>query len=249
VIGNPSVSLEVQEVIMTLKLCIWLAIAMVITLRSLAVYSHHFIGDKQPLGLRERVLSWFRFYKRGFSITLGLVAFFLATVAFLDGSVPWTLGNLVFGFAAFIDFQKHRDLSVFKRLRAFFQSKMGSRLLYWFIPVTLLVGLLAYQVFSKEAWRGVNGTPFSYTGAYLLAIIFLAMKLEVWGALSHEAWPYLAGVLAWDALLLTGASLDANPPFIMLEGYALLLDSFTIYLVKLASSLPTRQLGASKESQ
>ena len=42
----------------------------------------------------------------------------------------------------------------------------------------------------------------------------------------------LIGVLAWDAFLLAGACLDRNVPFGILESYALLLDSFTFYLVK-----------------
>ena len=58
-----------------LEICIWIAIALVITLRSLAVYSHHFIQESQT-GLGHQILGWFRFYKRGFSLTLGLVTSF-----------------------------------------------------------------------------------------------------------------------------------------------------------------------------
>jgi hypothetical protein len=198
------------------------------------VYSHHIIGDHRPHSLSTGVLGWFRFYKRGFSITLGLVAFFLAAVAFLDGSIPWTLGNLVFGCAAFINFQKHRDLVFFKGLRAVFQSKLGARLVFCVVPVVVLGGLLMEQALGQSDW---SGAAFSYTGAYLLATIFLAMKLEVWGALSHQSWAYLSGVLAWDALLLTGAILDANPPFMVLESYALLLDGLTVYLIMSVPSL------------
>ena len=214
---------------MTLELSIWLAIALVITLRSLAVYSHHYVGNQNPDSLRTRVLSWFRFYNRGFSTTLGLVAFFLAGVAYLDGSIPWTLGNLVFGMAAFIDFQKHRDFFLFGWLRSALRSSIGAWLFFGLIPVALLGGLLLEQALGHHPW---NGAAFSYTGAYLLAVVFLAMKLEVWGRFSHEAWPYLFGVLAWDVLPLRGAILDANLPFMVLESYALLLDVFTLILVK-----------------
>ncbi len=210
-----------------LEICIWIAIALVITLRSLAVYSHHFIKESQT-GLGHQILGWFRFYKRGFSLTLGLVAFFLAAVAFLDGSVPWTLGNLVFGCAAFINFQNHRDLKLFQILRSLLQSKLGSWIFYGFMPLALFAILLANSI----ATGTLSSSAFSYTGAYLLAVIFLSMKLEVWGRESHEAWAYLIGVLAWDAFLLAGACLDRNVPFGILESYALLLDSFTFYLVK-----------------
>ncbi len=159
-----------------LEIYIWIAIALVITLRSLAVYSHHFIQENQT-GLRHQILGWFRFYKRGFSLTLGMVAFFLAAVAFLDGSLPWTLGNLVFGCAAFINFQKHRDFILFQILKSLFQSRLGSWVLYGFMPLVLFVILL-----SKDLITGtLSGSAFSYTGAYLLAVIFLSMKLRGMG--------------------------------------------------------------------
>jgi hypothetical protein len=211
-----------------LEICIWTAIAMVITLRSLAVYSQHFIGQQQTT-LRQNVLGWFRFYKQGFSLTLGLVAFFLAAVAYLDGSLPWTIGNLVFGCAAFINFQKRQWFKPFQVTKGILQSQVGSSIFYWLIPGSLFAFLLGKEMFVPGA---VTGRAFSYTGAYLLAVIFLSMKLGVWGEQSHEAWAYLAGVLMWDALLFTGAFLDSNIPFGVLESYALLLDSFTFYLVK-----------------
>ncbi len=218
---------------MILEVYTWLAIILVITLRSLAVYSQHFIGEQQTT-LRQKILGWFRFYKQGFSFTLGLVAFFLAAVAFLNGSLPWTIGNLVFGCAAFINFQKHQAFKPFQVVRRVLQSQVGSSIFYWLIPGSLFTLLLSKEMFATGV---VTGTAFSYTGAYLLAVIFLSMKLGVWGQHSHEAWAYLAGVLMWDVLLFAGASLDNNLPFGVLESYALLLDSYTFYLVK-AKPLP-----------
>ena len=173
----------------------------------------------------------------GFSLTLGLVAFFLATVAFLDASVPWTIGNLVFGFAAFINFQKHRDFKLFQLLRSLLQSSLGSWIFYGVTPIVIFAFLLSKDLGMET----LSGSAFSYTGAYLLAIIFLSMKLGVWGPLSHEAMAYLLGVLSWDVLLLAGACIDKNLPFGVLESYALLLDAFTFYLVK-SKPLPSPQL-------
>jgi len=217
---------------MLLDAFIWLAIALVISLRSLAVYSHHFIQDTALRSARERFLSWFRFYKRGFSVTLGLVAFFLAGVSFLDGSIPWTLGNLVFGLAAFIDFQKHNAQPVAKLLKGILSSKLGSRIFFFVIPISLFVYLFRVNALNPNSWSGFSGLAFSYTGAYLLALVFLSMKLELWGALSHEAWPYLVGVMVWDVLLFAGAVLDGNVPFMVLESYAILLDGVTFFLIK-----------------
>jgi hypothetical protein len=228
---------------MLLNSCIWLAIALVITLRSLAVYSHHFIQEEQSLKIFEQILSWFRFYKPGFSTTLGLVAFFLALVAFLDGSIPWTIGNLVFGMAAFINFQEHKSFKLFSAFRAGLRSRLGACLVFWVIPILLFGGLLGLESLGNETGRSFSGLPFSYTGAYLLAFVFLAMKLEVWGTLSHEAWPYLAGVMVWDTLLLLGAVLDGNTPFIVLESYAFLLDATTIYLVKRIKAVKPLSVG------
>jgi hypothetical protein len=208
-----------------LESCIWLAIASVITLRSLAVYSQHFVRDEET-SRGQNMLAWFRFDKRGFSVTLGLVAFFLAAVAFLDGSLPWTIGNLVFGCAAFINFQDH---PLFRALTRAAQSELGKWIIYFCIPGSLFAFLLGKEIFATGA---VTGAAFSYTGAYLLAIIFLSMKLGVWGQQSHEAWAYLAGVLLWDALLFAGALLGRNLPFVVLESYALFLDGLTFYLVK-----------------
>ncbi len=162
------------------------------------------------------------------------MVFFLAAVAFLDGSLPWTIGNIVFGCAAFISFQNYKTFKPFQSLRRVFQSQTGSSIFYWLIPGSLFAFLLSKEIFATGV---VTGAAFSYTGAYLLAIIFLSMKLAVWGEQSHEAWAYLAGVLMWDALLFAGASLDKNVPFGVLESYALLLDSYTFYLVK-AKPLP-----------
>lgn len=231
---------------MNLELCTWLAIALVITLRSLAVYSHHFVADDRPQNLLAQVLGWFRFYKPGFSTLLGLVAFFLAGVAYLDGAFAWTLGNLVFGLAAFVNFQKHRDFAPFARLRSVLQSNNGAWLFFGLIPVAILFGQLLELALTHQP---LSGTPFSYTGAYLLAVVFLAMKLQVWGSLSHDSWPYLIGVLVWDLLLLIGAVLSANLPFLVLEGYALLLDVYTLWLVKSASlaGLLAGQAGRTKQ--
>jgi hypothetical protein len=214
---------------MILQTCIWLAIALVITLRSLAVYSRHFVDDAGN-NLKSRTLGWFRLYKRGFRLTLGLVAFFLAAVALLDGSIPWTIGNFVFGCAAFINFQHPSSRKLFNPLRTLFQSKLGAFLLFWLIPAALVLGLSVSQLVAGG--QALDGTPFSYTGAYLLALIFLAMKLETWGEKSYETYAYLLGVLTWDSFLLLGALLDDNLPFMVLESYALLLDSYTLYLVK-----------------
>jgi hypothetical protein len=140
----------------------------------------------------------------------------------------------VFGCAAFINFQKGQTFKPFQVVRHVLRSQVGSSVFYWLIPGSLFAFLLSKEIFVTGT---VTGSAFSYTGAYLLAIIFLSMKLGVWGEASHEAWAYLAGVLLWDVLLFAGASLDKNVPFGVLESYALLLDSYTFYLVK-AKPLP-----------
>ncbi len=217
--------------IITVTNAVYLGVALVITLRTLAVFSEHFVSESNPL-------SWFRFYKTPFARTLGAVGFFLAISAFFHGSLAWTLGNLVFGFAAYTNFEKDKDRLLYRVPRNIAQSFYGSKLLFVVAPLSLFAILCVvfyYNGGQTESWTGISGAPFEFVGAYFLAIGFLSMKLNVWqrgDKGSHESWQYLLVAPLWDALLLTGAILDGKAPFILLEGYAIVLDCVVLYLVK-----------------
>jgi hypothetical protein len=77
---------------MILEFCTWLAIVLVITLRSLAVYSQHFIDERQTT-LRQKILGWFRFYKQGFSLRSDWLLFFWQPSPFWMALCPGRLAT------------------------------------------------------------------------------------------------------------------------------------------------------------